>query len=145
MSDKTHVNVNFFEPQDVDERDWGKEILLGLLPGVASMKMLVLKAGKKGGLQKHHLKNEIGYLHSGKMIVRFDTGNGKIQERIILPGECIHFPPGAVHQEEAVEDCVIFELSTPHFNDRVRMEETYGMEISEGGLPSTTIDEVETR
>lgn len=55
-----------------------------------------------------------------------------------------HFPPGAVHQEEAVTDCVIIEASTPHFNDRVRVEESYG-QIIDGGLQSTTIDEVEER
>jgi len=55
-----------------------------------------------------------------------------------------HFPPGAVHQEEAITDCTIIEASTPHFNDRVRVEEKYGVNIN-GGLPSTTIDEVEER
>jgi hypothetical protein len=46
-----------------------------------------------------------------------------------------------VHQTEAITDVVYIEASTPHFNDRVRVEDKYGVE-STGGLPSTTIDEV---
>jgi hypothetical protein len=36
---------------------------------------------------------------------------------------------------------VLIEASTPHFNDRVRMEEAYGVESS-GGLPSTELSEI---
>ena len=95
-------------------------------------------------MQYHHKKNECGYLVSGQMIIRFDDGDGNLSERVINAGDSFHFPPGAVHQEEAVTDCVIIEASTPHFNDRVRVEESYG-QIIDGGLQSTTIDEVEER
>jgi quercetin dioxygenase-like cupin family protein len=64
-----------------------------------------------------------------------------MQERIVGPGDVVHFPPGLVHQEEAITDCVLIEASTPHFNDRVRMEEAYGVESS-GGLPSTELSEI---
>ena len=136
--------VIFPQAEDLGPRDWGTETLLVLVSGEFSLKKLFVKAGSKGGLQYHHKKNECGFLVSGKMIIRFDEGNGKLKERIISDGDSFHFPPGAVHQEEAVTDCVIIEASTPHFNDRVRMEEHYGMVI-DGGLPSTTIDDVEER
>ena len=136
--------VSFPTPQDMGHRDWGNEELLVLVPSTFSLKRLHLKAGSKGGLQYHHKKNECGYLVAGQMIVRFDGGDGSLCERVINAGECFHFPPGAVHQEEAVTDCVIIEASTPHFNDRVRVERDYG-QIIEGGLPSTTIEQVEER
>jgi hypothetical protein len=41
----------------------------------------------------------------------------------------------------SLSDCVIVEASTPHFNDRVRVEEKYGLPM-EGGLPSTKENEV---
>ena len=44
--------------------------------------------------------------------------------------------PGLVHQEEALTNCTIIEASTPHFNDRVRVEQEYGLKKF-GGLPST--------
>lgn len=136
--------VSFPQAEDMGPRDWGIETLLVLVPGEFSLKRLFVKAGSKGGLQYHHKKNECGYLVSGQMIIRFDDGDGSLTEKIINEGDSFHFPPGAVHQEEAVTDCVIIEASTPHFNDRVRMEGQYGMTIN-GGLPSTTIDDVETR
>lgn len=141
MTTSQRPQVIFPEAEDMGPRDWGVETLLALVPGEFSLKKLFVKAGSKGGLQYHHKKNECGFLVSGQMIIRFDEGDGELKERIIHAGDSFHFPPGAVHQEEAVKDCVIIEASTPHFNDRVRMEEEYGMTI-DGGLPSTSIDEV---
>ena len=42
---------------------------------------------------------------------------------------------------ESPSKCKIIEVSTPHFNDRVRVEKKYNLP-SEGGLPSTRINEV---
>jgi len=52
-----------------------------------------------------------------------------------------HFPPKTVHQEEALTDCLIIEASTPHFNDRVRVEKKYGLKLSKG-LPSTKMKDI---
>ena len=78
------------------------------------------------------------------MLLRYDIGDGKLKERILKAGESFHFPPNTVHQEEALTDLEIIEASTPHFNDRVRVEEDYGLPF-DGGLPSTTEDEVELK
>ena len=78
------------------------------------------------------------------MIIRHENDNGEIVERVISPGDCFHFEPGIVHQEEALEDCVIIEGSTPHFNDRVRMEKHFGFEEAPG-MQTTSLDEIEVR
>jgi hypothetical protein len=62
----------------------------------------------------------------------------------VKAGEVVHFPPGLVHQEEAITDCEIIEASSPHFNDRVRVEENYGFG-SPKGLPTTLETEIEIR
>ena len=46
-----------------------------------------------------------------------------------------------MHQEIVLEDCVIIEASTPHFNDRVRVEEKYNIKMTKG-LPSTKLKEI---
>ena len=135
------IQPNFPKPESVGERPWGTEDLLVLIPGKLMLKRLFVKAGNKGGLQYHHKKNECGHLISGKLVIRYDDGSGKLKEKIILSGESFHFPTGTVHQEEAVTDCVIIEASTPFFNDRVRVEELYGLS-SEDGLNSTSLEEV---
>lgn len=131
----------FPKPEDMGSRTWGNEILLALVPGKYTVKRLEVRAGEKGGLQYHHLKDEVGVMISGEMIVRYDDGTGALVEKIVGPGEVMHFSPGLVHQTEAITDVVYIEASTPHFNDRVRVEEKYGMELDEG-LPSTSLEEV---
>ena len=144
MQDCEKPEVIFPDLESVGPREWGEELLIGIVSKKFSLKKLVLRKGAKGGLQFHHKKNEIGYLISGKMIVRFDDGFGNLKERIVNAGEAFHFPPGAVHQEEAIEDCEIIEASTPHFNDRVRVENLYGLE-NDHGLPSTKIEDVQEK
>jgi mannose-6-phosphate isomerase-like protein (cupin superfamily) len=131
----------FPKSEDMGARTWGNEILLVLVPGKYTVKRLEVRAGEKGGLQYHHLKDEVGVMISGEMIVRIDNGSGELIERIVGPGDVMHFAPGLVQQTEAITDVVYIEASTPHFNDRVRVESRYGLELEEG-LPSTSIEEV---
>lgn len=140
-----HVTVKFFKPEDVGPRQWSREILVSHVPGLYTGEVLLINKGHKGGLQKHHLKNESAYVYSGEMMFRYDKGDGKVSKKVLHAGDGVHIPPGAVHQEEALTDVVIFETSTPHCNDRVRMEPAYGLEVLEGGLSSTKLEEVETR
>jgi len=126
------ISVLFPKVKDLGKRDWGKEELLVLIPKVLSLKKLFIKKGKKGGLQYHHKKNECGILLKGKLKIRFEKKSGSLKS-----------PPGSVHQEEALSNCIIIEASSPHFNDRVRVEEKFGIKIK-SGLPSTKKREVKT-
>ena len=126
MKLKFKENKVFPKEIDVGKRNWGKETLLALITKKISLKKIQINKGKKGGLQFHHKKNECGYIISGKLKVTFDLGDKKLKSKILSEGDCFHFPPGLVHQEEAITSCEIIEASTPHFNDRVRVEEKYG-------------------
>ncbi len=145
MSRKQFSESEIFPASEsVGERPWGTEDLLAVVTKQFSVKRLFIKKGNKGGLQYHRLKNEVAILISGQMLIRYDVGDGVLREKILGPGQTAHFQPGLVHQEEALTDCEIIEASTPHFNDRVRVEEEYGFGISEG-LPTTTESEIEIR
>jgi mannose-6-phosphate isomerase len=137
-------SVIFPAPESIGERPWGTEDLLAIATRQFSVKKLFIKQGNKGGLQYHRMKNEVAVLISGRMLIRYDLGDGVLKEKVLGPGETAHFPPGLVHQEEALTDCEIIEASSPHFNDRVRVEEEYGFGIPQG-LPTTTESEIETR
>jgi mannose-6-phosphate isomerase-like protein (cupin superfamily) len=141
---KFEVSEIFPTLQTVGPRPWGTEDLLALVSKQFSVKRLKVKAGNKGGLQYHRLKDEVQIMISGKMIIRFDIGDKILQEKIIEAGDVVHFPPGLIHQEEAITDCELIEASSPHFNDRVRVEEIYGFGEPKG-LPSTNIDDIEIR
>jgi len=140
MNNETDI---FPTEQSLGDRDWGEEVLLALVKGKFSVKRIVMNQGGKGGLQYHRLKDEVGVMIEGQMIVRFATQNGELIEKIVGPGDVVHFSPGLVHQTEAVTRVVYIEASSPHFNDRVRVEEEFGMK-AEPGLPTTELDEIET-
>ena len=61
----------FPKAKSVGKRTWGSEEMLVLIPGLLTLKKLIIKKNKKGGLQYHRLKNECGILLSGKLKVKF--------------------------------------------------------------------------
>ena len=51
-----------------------------------------------------------------------------LKEEIVGEGHAFHYPPGTVHRITAIEDTDILEVSTPHLDDVVRLEDAYGRE-----------------
>ena len=41
-------------------------------------------------------------------------------------GDAFRYRPGTVHRVTAIEDTTIVEVSTPHLDDVVRLEDRYG-------------------
>lgn len=81
-------------------------------------KLLFFYKGKKCSYHYHKIKDEVFYLQSGKLIVRYGhTDNIEECETILLEaGMNFHVPVGLNHQMEALEDCELFEFSTQHFD-----------------------------
>ena len=132
----------FPHASSLGEREWGEEKLLVVSEKNYIMKSLLMNKGSSGDLQKHHLKDEAGYIVYGKLKVVFAQNNA-LKERILFSGDVYHFPTGCVHKSIALENTLIIECSTPHFNDRIRMEQHFGLEEL-GGLPSTRLEDVRT-
>lgn len=135
------ATISFPLPADLGPREWGSETLVVDSPLGFTGKFLYMKAGSRGGLQFHRQKHEYAFLISGVLRVYADMGDGRIQWFNVTAGTCIEIPPGAVHQEEAITDCNIFEISSRVFNDRVRVEANYGLP-EHGGLPTTQEREI---
>jgi hypothetical protein len=49
-------------------------------------------------------------------------------EEIVGEGAAFRYRPGTVHRITAVEDTTILEVSTPHLEDVVRLQDAYGRE-----------------
>jgi mannose-6-phosphate isomerase len=110
------------------EKPWGYE-LIWALTDVYCGKVLFVKAGASLSLQFHKVKDESWYVLSGR--AKLELGNvGQIvlDEEVIGPGAAFHYEPGTVHRVTAVEDTTILEVSTPHLDDVVRLEDRYGRE-----------------
>ena len=48
------------------------------------------------------------------------------QAEVVGPGAAFRIKPGTVHRITGVEDTTIIEVSTPHLEDVVRLEDRYG-------------------
>jgi mannose-6-phosphate isomerase len=110
--------IEEFFPVELGPKTWGTELLVAHTPHYTG-KVMHMRAGHGGPLQYHQKKDEAFYLFSGRALVRFKNSSGELEVTEMRPGMAFHIPPGAVHQVEALEDCVMFETSTPVFDDRV--------------------------
>ena len=79
-------NINLFSEKPLNKslgiREWGEEKLLFLSSNNYTVKELFIKKGFKGGLQMHRLKDESSYVVFGKLLVRYDSGNGILKKEI---------------------------------------------------------------
>lgn len=90
-------------------------------------KILHIKAGEALSVQYHNIKDETVYLLSGQLICRV-WENDQPRNVDLRVGQAFRITPGTVHQMEAVTDCDVLEVSTPHLDDVVRLTDRYGRE-----------------
>ena len=81
-------------------------------------KLLFFEKDKKCSWHHHKIKDEVFYLQSGRLLVKFsDHDNIDLAEEIILePGQNFYIYRGLRHQMVALEDSELFEFSTEHFD-----------------------------
>ena len=82
-------------------------------------KLLFFNKGKKCSWHYHKIKDEVFYLQSGRMIVKFSEGDDIVEAKDILlePGQKFYVYTGLRHQMIALEDSELFEFSTQHFDE----------------------------
>jgi mannose-6-phosphate isomerase len=116
-----------FVPRKV-EKPWGHELIWAETEGYVG-KVLFVKAGESLSLQFHRVKDESWLVHEGRARLELGSaGDPVLNEEVIGPGASFHFRPGTVHRVTALEDTTILEVSTPHSDDVVRLEDRYGRE-----------------
>ena len=110
------------------EKPWGHELIWALTDDYCG-KVLFVKAGHALSLQFHREKDEAWLVHSGRARLELgDAGDSVLTEEVVGPGAAFHYEPGTVHRVTALEDTTILEVSTPHLDDVVRLEDAYGRE-----------------
>ena len=113
------------------EKPWGHEIIWARTGDYVG-KMLFIRKGHRLSLQYHNQKEETIYLHTGRMLFTVQEG-GELVQKTLRPGDEYHIPPLTKHRMEALEDCEVFEASTPQLDDVVRLEDSYGRAAPGGG------------
>ena len=81
-------------------------------------KLLYFVKGKRCSWHYHKLKDEVFYIQSGKLVVRFseDDDLNNAEQVTLGPGDNFHVYRGLLHQMYALEDTELFEFSTQHFD-----------------------------
>ena len=107
------------------EKPWGYELIWAKTKDYVG-KILHITKGHQLSLQYHRVKEETIFIASGSMNFIFENDAGVLEEIFMRQGEAHHIPPGKKHRMIAVEDCDVFEVSTPHLEDIVRLQDSYG-------------------
>ena len=102
------------------EKPWGYEKWVAHCPEYV-LKEIFIKKGTKTSLQYHKKKKETLYFFNGKIQLTVDdytvTANA---------GSIVELLPEQIHQICALEDSLLFEVSTYHLEDVVRLKDDYG-------------------
>jgi mannose-6-phosphate isomerase len=106
-------------------KPWGYELWWADTDAYAG-KLLYVETGHRLSLQFHRRKNESSYLLRGRLRLTRGSDLDNLQEQEIAPGHAWRVEPGVVHSIEAIEDSVVLEVSTPHLDDVVRLQDRYG-------------------
>lgn len=106
-------------------KPWGYEKLFAFTDQYA-LKEIGFNKGARCSLQKHVQKHEHTYVMSGKVQVEEDDKDGNLLIHIYEAGQCYEEKPNARHRITALEDSIVLEVSTPHLDDVIRIEDDYG-------------------
>ena len=103
------------------EKPWGYEIIWAETANYVG-KILHINAGHRLSKQYHNIKEETLYVLGGTLC---NYGENEEIQRF-HPGEVFHVAPGQIHRFGALEnDVEVVEVSTPHLDDVVRLEDDY--------------------
>ena len=89
-------------------------------------KILHINSGEALSLQYHDHKDESILVMRGVMDLDLDDDAKVLRRHRLMPGDSRRILPGRRHRMTAVEDCDVFEVSTPYPDDVVRLEDRYG-------------------
>ena len=95
-----------------EEKGWGHELHIQNTKDYCG-KLLVFRKGAQFSMHYHMNKYETWYIQEGKLKFRWiDPENADVVQEVLDKGDIVTLYQGIPHQLEAVEDSVVFEIST---------------------------------
>ena len=113
-----------FAPRRI-EKPWGYELIWAESEEYVG-KILFVRAGEALSLQYHEEKDESWLVQAGSASLELGKVGGELTTVRITEGDAFRYRPGTVHRVTALEDLTILEVSTPHLDDVVRLDDRYG-------------------
>jgi mannose-6-phosphate isomerase len=130
-----HPNIKglFFTPHaDIYKvvKPWGHELWLNGQHPCYALKQIFVLAGTKTSLQYHNFKQETNVLFQGTAKLHYKE-NSTVANHLVTPEDTatveiepvssVDVPPSTLHRLEAMTDIILYETSTPHLDDVVRV------------------------
>lgn len=113
-------------------KPWGHELWIpGDHPNYA-LKEIFIKQGTKTSLQYHEFKRETNVLFQGTARLHFKTNDNASNDSVqatdistqdLEPVSSIDVMPDCLHRLEAMTDVLLYEVSTPHLDDVIRVSD----------------------
>ncbi|MEK7383279.1 MAG: hypothetical protein AAB262_08330 [Elusimicrobiota bacterium] len=113
-------------------KPWGHELWINGQHPCYALKEISIKAGTKTSLQYHNLKQETNVLFQGAAKLHYkenavvrndDVAPADIAAVLLEPVSSVDVLPLTLHRLEAVTDILLYETSTPHLDDVVRVRD----------------------
>ena len=113
-------------------KPWGYELWFNNQHPCYALKQIHIKSGQRTSLQYHRHKRETSVLFEGhaklhykhnKLIANDCVTPGDITPVDIFPVSSVDIIPNTLHRLEAVSDIILYEASTPHLDDVIRVQD----------------------
>lgn len=114
------------------DKPWGHELWINGQHPRYALKQIYLKAGNKTSLQYHNFKQETNVLFQGRTNLHYKINesvkndsvqSGDLAQIELSPVTSIDVVPGVLHRLEAITDLILYETSTPHLDDVIRVSD----------------------
>lgn len=113
------------------DKPWGHELWITGDHPLFCLKEVMLRAGQRTSLQYHNHKTETNVLVKGDIKLVYQSSGEPPPYQAMPPvgatalrgGSAIHVTPRVLHRIEAVTDALLYEVSTPHLDDVVRVQD----------------------
>lgn len=107
------------------EQPWGDEIRVCDNDRYV-LRIFHIRKGARVSLHYHTKRVETLYVDAGRARYWLTRPGEATRTTILREGDVIEHQPFEVHRQEALEDLRLIEVSTPPFDDIVRIEDDYG-------------------
>ncbi len=103
-------------------KPWGKEIWLELNQHYC-YKRIYINKGHRTSFQYHLEKVETNYIIDGECEIWLENDRGIVEKRLMKKDDYFTVMPPRKHRVVALSDVILQEVSTPHVDDVIRIED----------------------
>jgi NDP-sugar pyrophosphorylase family protein len=107
------------ECSNKEDKPWGYEKVIANTDKYLTKELYLMK-DEGTSYHKHAHKDETMHVISGDVVIKFDDHDVELKK-----GDTVRIEPGTAHTIQAVENTVLYEYSTPHLDDTIRIKDRY--------------------